>query len=405
MNIAVAQSGGPTCAINASLLGVFKGAIRSDKIDIVFGSLNGIEGIINDDLIILNDYIKTYLDFEKLRQTPSTVLNSCRYKLPEYTEDVSIYEKIVKNLKAHGIGAFFYIGGNDSMDTVNKLSKYLTEIGSDIKVIGIPKTIDNDLMITDHTPGFGSAAKYVATTVQEIIRDCSVYSINSITIIEIMGRDTGWLTAASAVLRANGEIAPHLIYLPETHFSVQSFIKDLKRVQQSRRAVVVAVSEGVTLDEEDINSEFYNETSDEFGHRYLSGVGKTLENIVRKEIGCKVRSIELNVMQRCSSHLSSKTDIEEAEQIGVMAVERALKGESGKVMYFKRVSNSPYTVVIDSIDANEIANKVKYFPLGWINSSGNNVTDEAVDYILPLIQGEQDIHYLNGMPIHFKLTN
>ncbi|MBR2876341.1 MAG: 6-phosphofructokinase [Clostridia bacterium] len=405
MNIAVAQSGGPTCAINASLLGVFKGAVKAEKVDIVFGSLNGIEGVINDDLIILNDYIKTYLDFEKLRQTPSTVLNSCRYKLPDFSEDSSVYEKIVENLTAHGIGAFFYIGGNDSMDTVNKLAKYFAENRIGIKVIGIPKTIDNDLMITDHTPGFGSAAKYVAATVQEIVRDCSVYSINSITIIEIMGRDTGWLTAASAVLRVNGEIAPHLIYLPEMHFSVHNFIKDLKRVQQSRRAVVVAVSEGVTLDAEDINEEFYNETSDEFGHRYLSGVGKTLENIVRREMGCKVRSIELNVMQRCSSHLSSKTDIEEAEQIGVMAVDAALKGETGKVMYFKRVSNSPYTVVIDCVDAKEIANKVKYFPPGWINSSGNNITDEAVDYILPLIQGEQDIHYQNGIPIHFKLGN
>ncbi len=404
MNIAVAQSGGPTCAINASLLGVFKGSVKSDKIDIIFGSLNGIEGMINDDLIILNDYIKTYLDFEKLRQTPSTVLNSCRYKLPKVEEDVSVYEKIHNTLKSHGIKAFFYIGGNDSMDTVNKLSKYLCAIESDIKVIGIPKTIDNDLMITDHTPGFGSAAKYVAVTVQEIIRDCSVYSIDSITIIEVMGRDTGWLTAAASVLRANGEIAPHLIYLPEVKFSINSFIKDLKKIRQSRRAVVVCVSEGISLNEEDINSEFYNETSDEFGHRYLSGVGKTLENIVRKEIKCKVRSIELNVMQRCSSHLSSKTDIEEAEAIGEAAVETALNGETGKVMFFKRVSNSPYTVVIESIDANEIANKVKYFPLGWINSSGNNVTDEAVDYIMPLIQGEQDIHYQNGVPIHFKLN-
>jgi 6-phosphofructokinase 1 len=405
VNIAVAQSGGPTCAINASLLGVFKGGIKSEGIDIIFGSLNGIEGIINDDLIILNDYVKTYLDLEKLRQTPSTVLNSCRYKLPDFTEDSAIYEKITANLKSHGIGAFFYIGGNDSMDTVNKLSKYFTENKISIKVIGIPKTIDNDLMITDHTPGFGSAAKYVAATVQEIVRDCSVYSINSITIIEIMGRDTGWLTAASAVLRVNGEIAPHLIYLPETHFSIQNFIKDIKRVQQSRRAVVVAVSEGVVLEEGDINSEFFNETSDEFGHRYLSGIGKTLENIVRRELGCKVRSIELNVMQRCSSHISSKTDIEEAEQIGVEAVKSALNGKTGKVMYFKRISNSPYTVVIDSVDVCEIANKVKYFPLGWINSAGNNVTDEAVDYILPLIQGEQDIHYLNGVPIHFKLGN
>lgn len=403
MNIVVAQSGGPTCAINASLLGVFKGAMKSRDIDIVFGSLNGIEGIINDDMIILNDYIRTYMDMEQLRQTPSTLLNSCRYKLPDMSDDKTVYEKIYNTLKNHGIGAFFYIGGNDSMDTVNKISAFLKEIGSNIKVIGIPKTIDNDLTCTDHTPGYGSAAKYVATTVQEIVRDCSVYSINSVTIIEIMGRDTGWLTAASAVLRANGEIAPHLIYLPEARFSVQSFLSDIRRVQQSRRAVVIAVSEGIELDPNDIPSEIKNETSDNFGHRYLSGVGKCLENIVRREIKCKVRSIELNIMQRCSSHISSKTDIEEAEQIGTAAVDAALNGLTGRVMVFERVSDNPYTVIINSVDAADVANKVRYFPPEWINAQGNNVTDKAVKYILPLIQGSQDIHYRNGIPMHFRI--
>lgn len=403
MNIVVAQSGGPTCAINASLLGVFKGAMKSRDIDIVFGSLNGIEGIINDDMIILNDYIRTYMDMEQLRQTPSTLLNSCRYKLPDMSDDKTVYEKIYNTLKNHGIGAFFYIGGNDSMDTVNKISAFLKESGSDIKVIGIPKTIDNDLTCTDHTPGYGSAAKYVATTVQEIVRDCSVYSINSVTIIEIMGRDTGWLTAASAVLRANGEIAPHLIYLPEARFSVQSFLSDIRRVQQSRRAVVIAVSEGIELDPNDIPSEIKNETSDNFGHRYLSGVGKCLENIVRREIKCKVRSIELNIMQRCSSHISSKTDIEEAEQIGTAAVDAALNGLTGRVMVFERVSDNPYTVIINSVDAADVANKVRYFPPEWINAQGNNVTDKAVKYILPLIQGSQDIHYRNGIPMHFRI--
>ena len=399
------QSGGPTCAINASLLGVFKGAMKSRDIDIVFGSLNGIEGIINDDMIILNDYIRTYMDMEQLRQTPSTLLNSCRYKLPDMSDDKTVYEKIYNTLKNHGIGAFFYIGGNDSMDTVNKISAYLNELGSDIKVIGIPKTIDNDLTCTDHTPGYGSAAKYVATTVQEIVRDCSVYSINSVTIIEIMGRDTGWLTAATAVLRANGEIAPHLIYLPEARFSVQSFLSDIRRVQQSRRAVVIAVSEGIELDPNDIPSEIKNETSDNFGHRYLSGVGKCLENIVRREIKCKVRSIELNIMQRCSSHISSKTDIEEAEQIGTAAVDAALSGLTGKVMVFERVSDNPYTVVINSAEAADVANRVRYFPPEWINAQGNNVTDKAVKYILPLIQGSQDIHYRNGIPMHFRIGN
>jgi len=403
MNIVVAQSGGPTCAINASLLGVFKGALKAKEIDIVFGSLNGIEGVINDDMIILNDYIRTYMDMEKLRQTPSTILNSCRYKLPDSSEDRGIYEKILNNLTSHGIGAFFYIGGNDSMDTVNKISAYFEQVNCDIKVIGIPKTIDNDLCCTDHTPGYGSAAKYVATTVQEIARDCSVYSIPSVTIVEIMGRDTGWLTASSAVLRANGEIGPHLIYLPEARFSVKSFLNDIRKVQQSRRAIVIAVSEGIALDRNDIEEAYKNETSDNFGHKYLSGVGKSLENIVRKEIGCKVRSIELNIMQRCSSHISSKTDVEEAEQIGMAAVQTALMGETGKVMIFERVSNNPYTVVIKSVEASKVANKVKYFNPDWINSKGNNVTDEAIEYILPLIQGEQNIHFENGIPTHFKL--
>ncbi len=405
MNIVVAQSGGPTCAINASLLGVFKGALKHSEIDIVFGSLNGIEGIINDDMIILNDYIKTYMDMECLRQTPSTLLNSCRYKLPDANENNEVYEKILNTLTTHGIGAFFYIGGNDSMDTVNKISHYFKTKNIDIKVIGIPKTIDNDLVLTDHTPGYGSAAKYVATTVQEIIRDCSVYSIPSVTIIEIMGRDTGWLTAASAVLRVNDEIAPHLVYLPEARFSVQSFLNDIRRVQQSRRAVVIAVSEGIELDPNDISEKYQNKVTDNFGHKYLSGVGKCLENIVRREIGCKVRSIELNIMQRCSSHISSKTDIDEAEQIGICAVSAAIAGETGKVMIFERVSDTPYTVVIKSAEASDVANKVKYFYPEWINENGNNVTDKAINYILPLIQGEQDIHFENGIPTHFKLNN
>ena len=402
MNIAVAQSGGPTCAINASLLGVFKGAIKSKDIDIVFGSLNGIEGVINDDVVILNELITTYMDMECIRQTPSTLLNSCRYKLPDMEENEEVYKKIATTLTNHGCGAFFYIGGNDSMDTVNKLSVYFKKNNIDIRVIGIPKTIDNDLAVTDHTPGFGSAAKYVATTVQEIVRDCSVYSIPSVTIVEIMGRDTGWLTASSAVLRSNGELAPHLIYLPEARFSVQSFLSDVRRVMQSRRAVVIAVSEGIEIDQNDIDVEYQNGVVDNFGHKYLSGVGKCLENIIRRELKCKVRSIELNIMQRCSSHISSKTDIEEAERIGTEAVDTALSGQTGKVMVFERVSNTPYAVVIKSVNANEVANKVRYFPTEWINAQGNNVTDKAVKYVLPLIQGEQDIHYKNGIPMHFK---
>ena len=399
MNIVVAQSGGPTCAINASLLGVFRHATKYEEIGTVYGSVNGIEGLIFDNLVNLCDVISDDDDVELIRQTPSTVLGSCRYKLPEFTADSSVYETITANLKKYDIGAFFYIGGNDSMDTVMKLDGYFKANNIDIKAIGIPKTIDNDLPITDHTPGFGSAAKYVATTMQEIIRDSSVYSAKSVTIVEIMGRDTGWLTASSAILRQNGEVAPHLIYLPEVPFSVKKFLDDVREAQQKHYAVIVAVSEGVSLDADD----FQSGKVDNFGHKYLSGVGKALEKIVSQEIGCKVRSIELNVMQRCSSHLSSKRDITEAERIGGAAVKAALDGFSGRMMVYKRVRNHPYNIRIEHVDVREVANKVKYFPLEWINETQNNVTEEAIEYCMPLIQGEQNFRMKNGLPQHYVL--
>ncbi len=403
MNIAVAQSGGPTCAINASLLGVFRHATKYDEIDTVFGSVNGIEGLILNNLVNLSDIIADDDDVELIRQTPSTVLGSCRYKLPEHSSDSSVYETIVSNLRAHNIKAFFYIGGNDSMDTVLKLHKYFTANNIDIKVIGIPKTIDNDLPCTDHTPGFGSAAKYVATTMQEIIRDSSVYSIASVTIVEIMGRDTGWLTASSAALRANGEVAPHLIYLPERPFSVKQFIADVREAMEKHYAVVVAVSEGISLDPEEIGEEYQSGENDVFGHKYLAGVAKALEKVISREMKCKVRAIELNVMQRCSSHISSKRDITEAERIGGAAVKAALDGYSGKMMVFHRVANHPYNIRIEFVDAEKVANHVKYFPTEWICENGHDVTEDAVEYCLPLIQGEQNIRIKNGIPQHYIL--
>ncbi len=399
MNIAVAQSGGPTCAINASLVGVFKQALKTPEIDAVFGSINGIEGVIKDELIDLKLVIKTNEDMELLRQTPSTVLGSCRYKLPPQEENAEVYETILRCFEKHRIEAFFYIGGNDSMDTVVKLSAFLIGRGSKIRVIGIPKTIDNDLPVTDHTPGFGSAAKYVAATVQEIIRDSSVYSIESVTIIEVMGRHAGWLTASTCALRANDEIAPHLIYLPERKFSVEQFVEDVRAMMAKHKAVIVAVSEGVEIPEENCRSGVV----DNFGHEYLSGVGKALENIVRREIGCKVRSIELNVMQRCSSHICSKTDIDEAELIGSQGVVTALEGQTGKTMVFRRLSDVPYVVTVEAASAELVANKEKFFPSEWINTQGNDVTSAAERYFLPLIQGEVNIAMRNGMPLHFKL--
>lgn len=398
MNIAVAQSGGPTCAINASLVGVFRESLKVPEIDAIFGSVNGIEGIVNDHLIDLKSFIRTNDDIELLRQTPSTVLGSCRYKLPDWNEDSSVYEKIVNTLKQRRIGAFFYIGGNDSMDTVNKLSRYFQEIDLDVKVIGIPKTIDNDLCVTDHTPGFGSAAKYVAATMREIVRDSSVYSIPSVTIVEIMGRHAGWLTASSAVLHALGETAPHLVYVPEAEFSLEGFMKDVRQEMAKHKAVIVAVSEGIEVPEG-----VQSGVVDNFGHKYLSGIGKYLEDAVRSEIGCKVRSVELNVMQRCSSHICSKTDIDESESIGAAGVRCALSGETGKVMAFRRVSDMPYTVMIESANAGDIANNEKFLPADFLTPSGNNIADGALSYFLPLIQGELNMVMEMGVPRHFTI--
>ncbi len=398
-NVAVAQSGGPTAAINASLTGVFNGAEQEAQVDEIYGAENGIEGIINDRLLNLRSILMDEHDKQLLMTTPSTILGSCRFKLKDWHEDDSDYRKIAETFSRHNIRAFFYIGGNDSMDTVMKLHSYFTEKGIDIKVVGVPKTIDNDVTETDHTPGFGSAAKYVATTLQEIIRDSRVYSIPSVTIVEIMGRDAGWLAASSCVLRANGEPAPHLIYLPEGEFSPEKYLSDVKQAQLRYKAVIVAVSEGVSA-----GSGVSSEIVDAFGHKYLSGIGKWLEEYTKEHIGCKVRSIELNVMQRCSSHIASQTDLLEAERIGREAVKSALiYGASGVMMAFHRLSNNPYRVEITTADITKVANQEKKFPREWINQEGNNVTVDALNYFLPLIQGEPKLEYRNGIPIHFRL--
>lgn len=402
MNIAIAQSGGPTCAINASLLGAFREAVKSGKVDAVFGSINGIEGMLNDDLINLKSVIRTNKDMELLRQTPSTVLGSCRFKLPDAEKDEEPYKKICNCMEKHMIECFCYIGGNDSMDTVVKLSAYFKKHGKPYRVIGIPKTIDNDLPITDHTPGFGSAAKYVATTVQEIIRDSSVYSIDSVTVIEIMGRHAGWLTASTCMLHTIGQEAPHLIYLPEADVTVPQILEDIKRERAKHQAVIVAVSEGIDVSSLAESAGVTTAGVDAFGHKFQNGVGKVLEQIIAREFGCKVRSIELNVMQRCSSHLASKTDIDEAEAIGAAGVRAVLSGETGKMMYFRRISDMPYEVVIDMTDATECANLEKKFPKKWITPSKNNVTDDAIGYFLPLIQGDIKLIEKNGLPEHFN---
>ena len=404
-NVAVAQSGGPTAAINASLSGVFSGAELCPEVGEIYGSFNGIEGILKDELIDLRKVLITEHDKELLMKTPSTILGSCRYKLKSPEDDIESYEKICETFKRHNIKMFVYIGGHDSMDTVMKLDAYFKSAGIDIKVVGVPKTIDNDVTETDHTPGFGSAAKYVVTSLQEIIRDSRVYSIPSVTIVEIMGREAGWLAASSCVLRANGEPAPHMIYLPESDFTVDKFLYDVREAQKRYKAVIAAVSEGIKCDDEKYkNGGFSSELTDAFGHKYLSGIGKFLEHITAAEIGCKVRSIELNVMQRCGSHIASLTDITEAERIGREAVSAAMSGKSGVMMIFKRISNDPYRVDIQTAEIAKIANQEKKFPKEWINEHGNNVTVDALNYFLPLIQGEPVIEYRNGIPLHFKLN-
>lgn len=399
-NIAIAQSGGPTAAINATLAGVFARAEKTEEVDEIYGALNGIEGIINDHLINLRHIIMNEEDKDLLMKTPSTILGSCRYKLPSLEEDDLQYKTIVENLQKHHIKVFFYIGGNDSMDTVMKLDAYLKREQIDICVVGVPKTIDNDLMETDHTPGFGSAAKYVAISLQEIIRDSRVYSIPSVTIVEIMGRDAGWLAASSCVLRANGEPAPHLIYLPESTFTLEQYIQDVKNAMTRYKAVIIAVSEGVTFP--DGGSE--EQAKDAFGHTQNAGIGKKLEEYTAKHFQCKVRSIELNVMQRCSSHAASLTDLEESERIGGTAAEFGIEyHQSGIMAAFKRISNNPYRVEIIPCPVQDVANKEKKFPVEWISPEGNNVTVDALNYFLPLIKGEPVLKYKNGIPMHFRI--
>lgn len=407
INIAVAQSGGPTAAINSSLAGVFRAARDNPDIRRIYGAVNGIEGVIGGNLVPLDSILTSESDIELLKKTPSTVLGSCRYKLAEYDPADSVteseYMNIINTFEEYGIGAFFYIGGNDSMDTVMKLDRYIRAVGKDIKVIGVPKTIDNDLPCTDHTPGFGSAAKYVATTLQEIIRDSRVYSIQSITIVEIMGRNAGWLTASTSVLRANGEPAPHLIYLPEScpeGFDTEKFTEDVSRMMKRYRAVIIAVSEGIVPRDRD----YVKLGADAFGHTDNSGVAKFLEKICRDKFGCKVRSVELNVMQRCGAHIASLTDIEEAEKIGAAAVHCAMSGESGKMMGFRRISSEPYRVEIIPFDVELAANSEKFFPEKWITRDLCDVTMDAMNYFLPLIQGEVQTEYRNGIPVHFRLN-
>ena len=404
-NCMVAQSGGPTAAINASLSGVIRGVYASSVYDTVYGSLNGITGILNNELINLTDLIDQHPEnLTRLVTTPAMYLGSCRYKLPDYMDDDSPYVFIFNQFETYHIEAFFYIGGNDSMDTVAKLSSYGEKIGSRVRIIGIPKTIDNDLCETDHTPGFGSAAKYIATSLLEIAHDTFIYAVKSVTIVEIMGRDAGWLTAAAALARNEYNTAPHLIYLPEVPFDTDDFLLDVKRLLFERNNVIIAVSEGIR----DASGEYISaseSTIDSFGHSQLSGAGKTLEFLVKEKLGVKVRSVELNVLQRCASHLASKTDLDESVALGEKAVSLSEEGVTASMVTIHRISNAPYQVSYGYAPISHIANEAKSVPTEWIASAGNDVTQPLIDYLRPLIQGETNVVYENGLPVYMDVSH
>lgn len=403
-NCLVAQSGGPTVAINASLAGVISAINKSENYDICYGAVNGVLGILNEKYLNLSEIFDTPKAIEKLKSTPAMYLGSCRHKLPDLKDDDSPYVYIFNQFNKLGIKAFFYIGGNDSMDTVLKLSDYAKKINSDIRIIGIPKTIDNDLCMTDHTPGFGSAAKYIASTMLEIAHDTFIYAVKSVTIVEIMGRDAGWLTASASLARTAYSDAPHFIYLPEVAFNKDKFLTDIKSALEEKNNIIVAVSEGIR----DENGEYItatNAVADQFGHKQLSGAGKALELLVKENIGVKVRSVEINVLQRCASHLASLTDITESFNQGAKGVALAEEGETATMVCLNRISNSPYEIEYSHSPIKNIANEAKSIPREWINEDGNDITNELSEYLRPLIQGEVAISYENGIPSYMNIEH
>lgn len=402
-NVIVGQSGGPTCVINSSLAGVYKTA-KDLGIEKVYGMLHGIKGFMENEYIDLDEKLPHNIDIDLLKRTPASYLGSCRYKLPEICADRSVYEKIFAKLKELEIGYFFYIGGNDSMDTIKKLSDYAKEINSEIRFVGVPKTIDNDLAITDHTPGFGSAAKYIATTLKELVCDCRIYDCPAVTIVEIMGRNAGWLTAAAGLVRGEDCEGVDLIFLPEKVFDVNFFMKRVKEVVAAKKYCVVALSEGVRIADGRFVCELSADDAavDAFGHKMMSGSAKYLETLIKNEMGIKARAIEISTLQRCASHFASLTDIEEAFDCGAAAVRAAvIDNETGRVVCMNRISEVPYKITYDLADVHNIANVEKTVPLEWITF--DYVTEEAVSYIRPLIQGEINPIINDGLPRQIKL--
>ena len=395
------QSGGPTSVINASAYGVFSAALENPNITAVYGAAHGIKGVLDDQLYIIDQ--EDPAELALLPYTPSSALGSVRYKLKDPEVDDTDYKRILEIFKKYNVRYFFYNGGNDSMDTCSKVSRYLKSVGYECNVIGVPKTIDNDLYGTDHCPGFGSAAKYIATTCMEVSLDAKVYDTGMICIIEIMGRNAGWLAGAAALASASGE-GPDLIYLPEIPFNVEKFCDDAERIYKQKGKVIIAASEGIHDKDGKFISEYAGEAAkDAFGHTQMGGLAQVLESILKARINCKSRAIELSLMQRCGAHCGSQTDIDEAVAVGRAAVEAATSGQTGYMVAIKRISNDPYKAETELIPLEKCANYEKKVPTEWINAEGNGVTQEFIDYALPLIQGETKMQKENSLPRFARL--
>ena len=405
MNFMVGQSGGPTAVINASLAGVFETA-RDSGAGRVLGMQHGIEGLLKGQVADLNRLFDSDLSIELLKRTPSSYLGSCRYKLPEPVAGDEVYETLFELFARHRIDAVLYIGGNDSMDTIAKLAAYGEAVGSPIRFVGVPKTIDNDLVCTDHTPGFGSAAKYIATIMKEIIRDAGVYDLRSVTVAEIMGRHAGWLAGAASLAKGDDCDGPDLILLPEVPFDPKLFLRRVDRLQKQKENVIIAASEGVKDREGRFLCDLAGEggTLDAFGHKaMLSGTSRYLAGLIQQELGCKSRAIELSTLQRCAGHLASRTDISEAYRVGGAAVRAALEGRTGCMAALTRLSDQPYLCGTELVDVHQVANAEKTVPLEWIEPDGMHVNGAFEAYARPLIQGELTPMFVNGVPRHITL--
>ena len=400
-NVIVGQSGGPTAAINASLVGVYETAL-SLGYDKVYGMEYGIEGLLEEKYVDLSEVLHGDIDIELLKRTPSSFLGSCRFKLPAIGENDSIYEKLFSILKKLDVSAFIYIGGNDSMDTISKVSDWARKVKNPIRCIGVPKTIDNDLPVTDHTPGYGSAAKYIGTVMKEIILDSLVYNLRSVTVVEVMGRNAGWLTAAAALAKGSDCDGVDMICLPEHTFDIDAFIDNVRRLQNTKGNIVVAVSEGVKLADGRYVCEVANEkmSEDVFGHKNLTGTAKFLADEIALKIGCKTRAIELNTLQRCSAHMASRTDITEAYNCGGAAAMAAHDDRSGDMVTLHRISSKPYLCVTELTDVHSVANMEKLVPAAWITEDGFGLTNKFTEYAYPLIQAELSPIFIGGLPKH-----